>query len=83
MNCHLMLQLELKGMHIEEGTDSRADSELLMELMEINEALDEAPTAEEANKIGHDTKSKQICPFNLSSEWFEQGECCMYQVNRC
>uniref|UniRef100_A0A8C4ETY2 HscB mitochondrial iron-sulfur cluster cochaperone n=1 Tax=Dicentrarchus labrax TaxID=13489 RepID=A0A8C4ETY2_DICLA len=53
-----LYMLELKGMHIEEGTDSGADSEFLMELMEINEALDEAQTPEEANKIGRDTKGK-------------------------
>ncbi|XP_035513886.1 iron-sulfur cluster co-chaperone protein HscB [Morone saxatilis] len=53
-----LYMLELKGMRIEEGTDSRADSEFLMELMEINEALDEAHTPEEANKIGRDTKGK-------------------------
>ncbi|KAM9361007.1 iron-sulfur cluster co-chaperone protein HscB isoform 2-T2 [Symphorus nematophorus] len=50
--------LELEGMRIEEGTDSSADSEFLMELMEINEALDEAQTPEEADKIGQDTKGK-------------------------
>lgn len=53
-----LYMLELKGMSIEEGTDSGADSEFLMELMEINEALDEAQTPEEANKIGQDTKGK-------------------------
>lgn len=50
--------LEMQGICIEEGTDSGADSKFLMELMEINEALDEAQTPEEANKIGHDTKGK-------------------------
>lgn len=50
-------------MYIEEGTDSGADSEFLMELMEINEALDKAKTPEEANKIGQDTKGK-TCLFN-------------------
>ncbi|XP_059192843.1 iron-sulfur cluster co-chaperone protein HscB [Centropristis striata] len=53
-----LYMLELEGMRIEEGTDSGADSEFLMELMEINEALDEAQTPEEANKIGQDTKGK-------------------------
>ncbi|XP_020492256.2 iron-sulfur cluster co-chaperone protein HscB isoform X1 [Labrus bergylta] len=53
-----LYMLELQGMRIEEGTDSEADSEFLMELMEINEALDEARTPEEANKIGKDTKGK-------------------------
>ncbi|XP_068994418.1 iron-sulfur cluster co-chaperone protein HscB [Embiotoca jacksoni] len=53
-----LYMLELKGMRLEEGTDLGADSDFLMELMEINEALDEAQTPEEANKIGQDTKGK-------------------------
>ncbi|XP_049434035.1 iron-sulfur cluster co-chaperone protein HscB [Epinephelus fuscoguttatus] len=53
-----LYMLELEGMRIDDGTDSGADSEFLMELMEINEALDEAQTPEEANKIGQDTKGK-------------------------
>ncbi|XP_044054018.1 iron-sulfur cluster co-chaperone protein HscB [Siniperca chuatsi] len=53
-----LYMLELEGMCIEEGTDSGADPEFLMELMEINEALDEAQTPQEANKIGQDTKGK-------------------------
>ncbi|XP_070690246.1 iron-sulfur cluster co-chaperone protein HscB [Pempheris klunzingeri] len=53
-----LYMLELEGMRIEEGTDSEADSEFLMELMEINEALDEAKTPEEASEIGQDTKGK-------------------------
>lgn len=53
-----LYMLELEGMRIEEGTDSGADSRFLMELMEINEALDEAQTPEAANKIGEDTKGK-------------------------
>ncbi|XP_078107440.1 iron-sulfur cluster co-chaperone protein HscB [Sander vitreus] len=53
-----LYMLELEGMRIEEGTDSGADLEFLMELMEINEALDKARTPEEANKIGQDTKRK-------------------------
>lgn len=68
MNSHPMFQLELEGMRIEEGTDSGADSQFLMELMEINEALDEAQTSEEADKIGQDTKGKQICLFSLLSQ---------------
>lgn len=68
MNSHPMFQLELEGMRIEEGTDAGADAEFLMELMEINEALDQAQTSEEADKIGQDAKGKQICPFILLSE---------------
>ncbi|KAG7490598.1 iron-sulfur cluster co-chaperone, mitochondrial [Solea senegalensis] len=52
-----LYMLELEGMHIKEGTES-AHSAFFMELMEINEALDEAQTPEEANKIGQDTKGK-------------------------
>ncbi|XP_030593794.1 iron-sulfur cluster co-chaperone protein HscB [Archocentrus centrarchus] len=53
-----LYMLELEGMSIEEGTASGVDSHFLMKLMEINEALDEARTPEEANKIGQDTKGK-------------------------
>ncbi|XP_013879473.1 iron-sulfur cluster co-chaperone protein HscB [Austrofundulus limnaeus] len=53
-----LYMLELQGMHLEEGTDAEADPDFLLELMEINEALDEAQTPEEASKIGHDTKGK-------------------------
>ncbi|CAJ1069517.1 iron-sulfur cluster co-chaperone protein HscB [Xyrichtys novacula] len=53
-----LYMLELQGMRIEEGTDSGADSEFLMELMEINEALDEAQSPEQAERIGRDMKEK-------------------------
>ncbi|XP_076006860.1 iron-sulfur cluster co-chaperone protein HscB [Genypterus blacodes] len=53
-----LYMLELEGLHIDEGTETRGDSGFLMRLMEINEALDEAQTTEEANKIGQDTKGK-------------------------
>lgn len=47
-------------MGIEEGTDSEADLEFLMELMDINEVLNEAQTAGEAEQIGRDVQGKQI-----------------------
>ncbi|XP_033827957.2 iron-sulfur cluster co-chaperone protein HscB [Periophthalmus magnuspinnatus] len=53
-----LYMLELQGLNIEEGTDSAVNSELLMELMEINEALDAVETPQEANEIGQDTKGK-------------------------
>ncbi|KAM9810589.1 iron-sulfur cluster co-chaperone protein HscB [Neosynchiropus ocellatus] len=53
-----LYMLELQGMHIEEGTDSAADSGFLMELMEINEALDEARTPDVAGQIGKEMKGK-------------------------
>lgn len=60
-----MFQLELQGMNIAEGTDSGADSNFLMKLMEINEALDEAQTPEEAIMIGRDIKGKQVVILTL------------------
>uniref|UniRef100_A0A7N8XT44 HscB mitochondrial iron-sulfur cluster cochaperone n=1 Tax=Mastacembelus armatus TaxID=205130 RepID=A0A7N8XT44_9TELE len=56
--------LKLQGMHIEDGTESGTESEFLIKLMEINEALHEAQTPEEANQIGQDTKGKQIRQFS-------------------
>ncbi|KAM3868449.1 iron-sulfur cluster co-chaperone protein HscB [Diretmus argenteus] len=53
-----LYMLELEGMRIEEDSNSGVDSGILMELMEINEALDDAQTPEEANKIGQNTKVK-------------------------
>ncbi|KAF7665553.1 hypothetical protein LDENG_00137940 [Lucifuga dentata] len=53
-----LYMLELEGMHIEEGAESGADVKFLMALMEINEALDEAQTVEEASDIGQYTKEK-------------------------
>lgn len=53
-----LYMLELEGMNIEEGTDSGADSNFLMKLMEINESLDEAQSPEEAIMIGRDIKGK-------------------------
>lgn len=64
-DSHHMFQLELQGMNIEEGTDSGADSNFLMKLMEINEALDEAQTPEEAIMIGRDIKGKQVVILTL------------------
>lgn len=55
-------------MRIEEGTDSEADSEFLMELMDINEVLNEAQTAGDAEQIGTDVRGKQICTRALSSD---------------
>ncbi|CAL8347379.1 unnamed protein product [Lota lota] len=51
-----LYMLELEGMPLEEGTDPGADPGLLMELMELNEAVEEAVTPEEATRIGQDTK---------------------------
>ncbi|XP_047236730.1 iron-sulfur cluster co-chaperone protein HscB isoform X2 [Girardinichthys multiradiatus] len=51
-----LYMLKLEGMHLKESTDSVAESQFLLELMEVNEALDEAQTPEEVNKIAQDTK---------------------------
>ncbi|XP_040898464.1 iron-sulfur cluster co-chaperone protein HscB [Toxotes jaculatrix] len=69
-----LYMLELEGMRIEEGTDSGANSEFLMELMEINEALDEAQTPEEANKIGQDTKGKLADLIEQTDAALRKGE---------
>lgn len=63
-------QLELRGVRIEEGTDAGARSDFLMELMEINEALHQARTSEEADKIGQDTKGKHASapPIDFKSD---------------
>ncbi|CAL8262120.1 unnamed protein product [Boreogadus saida] len=53
-----LYMLELEGMALEEGSDSGADPSFLMELMELNEAVEEAQTPEEAGRIGRDTKVK-------------------------
>ncbi|KAF0034220.1 hypothetical protein F2P81_014286 [Scophthalmus maximus] len=53
-----LYMLELEGVRIEEGTDAGADAAFLMELMEVNEAVDEARTPEEADTIGRDTRGK-------------------------
>lgn len=58
MESYRAFQLELEGMHLEEGTDSGADSAFLMRLMEINEDVDEAQTPEEAEEIGRDTRGE-------------------------
>lgn len=55
-----LYMLELEGMRIEEGTDSGAQADFLMELMEINEAVDEAQTSAEAEKIGRDMNGKLV-----------------------
>ncbi|CAL8336040.1 unnamed protein product [Gadus morhua 'NCC'] len=50
--------MELEGMALEEGSDSGADPSFLLELMELNEAVEDAQTPEEADRIGRDTKVK-------------------------
>ncbi|KAI3372601.1 hypothetical protein L3Q82_023072 [Scortum barcoo] len=76
-----LYMLELQGMHIEEGTDSGADSVFLMELMEINEALDEARTPEEADKIGRDTKGKQcVCSVRKLADLTKEIDAALVKV---
>lgn len=74
----LAFQLELRGVRIEEGTDAGARSDFLMELMEINEALDQASTSEEADKIGQDTKGKHVSapPIDFKSDEVITADCC-------
>lgn len=48
--------MELEGVPIEEGTVSGGNPAFLMEMMEVNEAVEESRTPEEADRIGQDTK---------------------------
>ncbi|XP_026178471.1 iron-sulfur cluster co-chaperone protein HscB [Mastacembelus armatus] len=66
--------LKLQGMHIEDGTESGTESEFLIKLMEINEALHEAQTPEEANQIGQDTKGKLTDLTEQIDTALRQGE---------
>ncbi|XP_041957164.1 iron-sulfur cluster co-chaperone protein HscB isoform X2 [Alosa sapidissima] len=50
--------LELKGMHLEEGTDLSADPQLLMEVMEINESLAETRSQDEVDSIGRSMRER-------------------------
>ncbi|XP_046871346.1 iron-sulfur cluster co-chaperone protein HscB [Hypomesus transpacificus] len=53
-----LYMLELQSMHLEEGTDPGADPQLLLELMEMNEALQEARSPEDVHPIGQATKER-------------------------
>lgn len=54
-------------MRIEEGTDAEADPEFLMELMDTNEVLNEARTADEAEQIGRDVQGERQRQLAFSS----------------
>ncbi|KAJ8286037.1 hypothetical protein GJAV_G00033830 [Gymnothorax javanicus] len=47
-----LYMLELEGTPLEEGTDTGADPQFLLEIMEINERLDETQIKEETDDIG-------------------------------
>ncbi|XP_041957163.1 iron-sulfur cluster co-chaperone protein HscB isoform X1 [Alosa sapidissima] len=53
-----LYMLELKGMHLEEGTDLSADPQLLMEVMEINESLAETRSQDEVDSIGRSMRER-------------------------
>ncbi|KAM6965397.1 iron-sulfur cluster co-chaperone protein HscB [Aplochiton taeniatus] len=73
-----LYMLELNGMRLEEGTDLGADPEFLMELMEINEALDEARNSEEANEIGQSTQSI-VYPFQKIQDLTKQIDSALHK----
>lgn len=52
----MSFQLKLEGLSIEEGEVAH-NSEFLMEILEVNEELDQALTAEEIAKIEEKNKS--------------------------
>jgi len=55
-NLHVLLQLELQGVLLEEGTDATADPAFLLEVMEINESLAETRSQDEVNAIGQSVR---------------------------
>ncbi|XP_018596041.1 iron-sulfur cluster co-chaperone protein HscB isoform X2 [Scleropages formosus] len=52
-------QLELVGVHLEEGTDG-GDPQFLLEIMDLNERLAETQSKEEAKAIGHSVRGKLL-----------------------
>lgn len=55
-NLHVLLQLELRGVMLEEGTDATADPVFLLEVMEINESLAETRSQDEVRAIGQSVR---------------------------
>lgn len=67
LNCWFFLQLELSGVEPAQETDSDADSEFLMEIMEINEKLAEPKNDEVLGEI------ETLIKGGLSSDGFVQN----------
>ncbi|XP_016422635.1 iron-sulfur cluster co-chaperone protein HscB, mitochondrial-like [Sinocyclocheilus rhinocerous] len=57
-NLHVLLQLELRGVLLEEGTDAAADPAFLLEVLEINESLAETRSQDEVSTIGRSVREK-------------------------
>ncbi|MCI4392871.1 hypothetical protein PGIGA_G00150870 [Pangasianodon gigas] len=57
--------LQLRGVELEEGTDSAADPALLLKLMEVNEKLAETLSLDEVNAIGQEV---QVTLKNLTEQ---------------
>lgn len=62
-NSHFLCQLELSGVEPVQETDCDADSEFLMEIMEINEKLAEAKNEDNLQEIEMLIKGRS---------WFEE-----------
>ncbi|XP_007529677.2 iron-sulfur cluster co-chaperone protein HscB isoform X2 [Erinaceus europaeus] len=67
-------QLKLQGVEIPEGTDHEVDQQFLMEIMEISEKLEEAPSVVGMEEIESAVRAKQKELTDSVSRAFEQGD---------
>lgn len=51
-------QLQLRGVELEDGTDSTADPALLLKVMEVNEKLAETRSLTEVNAVGQEVQGE-------------------------
>ncbi|XP_058230483.1 iron-sulfur cluster co-chaperone protein HscB isoform X2 [Hemibagrus wyckioides] len=58
-------QLQLRGVELDEGTDSAADPALLLKVMEVNEKLAETQSLDEVNAVGQEV---QVTLKNLTEQ---------------
>ncbi|XP_060048906.1 iron-sulfur cluster co-chaperone protein HscB isoform X1 [Erinaceus europaeus] len=66
--------LKLQGVEIPEGTDHEVDQQFLMEIMEISEKLEEAPSVVGMEEIESAVRAKQKELTDSVSRAFEQGD---------
>ncbi|KAK3514366.1 hypothetical protein QTP70_015890, partial [Hemibagrus guttatus] len=57
--------LQLRGVELDEGTDSAADPALLLKVMEVNEKLAETQSLDEVNAVGQEV---QVTLKNLTEQ---------------
>ncbi|XP_044282135.1 iron-sulfur cluster co-chaperone protein HscB isoform X2 [Varanus komodoensis] len=66
--------LELNGVELEEGTDTEADPEFLLEIMEMNEKLSEAHNDAKIEEIENTIAAKQAELVASVSRAFEKDD---------